>query len=43
MFIVQLHNGNFALVESTFNGIHVVVECESYSAAEEMRDRLEGK
>ena len=43
MFITQLTNGNFAVMKSTNGKTVFVCECESYSAAEEMKDRLEVK
>lgn len=43
MLIIQLSNGNFAVMESKANKNYFMCECESYSAAEEMRDKLEGK
>lgn len=41
MFITQLTNGNFAVMKSTQGKAVFVCECESYSAAEEMKERLE--
>ena len=41
MFITQLNNGNFAVMKSTQGKAVFVCECESYSAAEEMKERLE--
>ena len=44
MFIIQLRNGNFALMKSHSQGKPTLIaECESYSAAEEMKNGLEGK
>lgn len=43
MFIVQLTNGNFAVMQSKNGRTYFMCECESYSAAEEMKDRLEGR
>lgn len=41
MFIIQLSNGNFAVMEPKANKTHFICECESYSEAEEMKDKLE--
>ncbi len=43
MFIIQLSNGNFAVMDSRKGKAIFMCECESYTAAEEMKDRLEGK
>ena len=41
MFIIELSNGNFAVMDSSNGKTTFMCECESYSAAEEMKDRLE--
>lgn len=42
MFIIQLTNGNFALMEShPRDKPTLIVECESYDAAMEMKLELE--
>lgn len=42
MFIIQLRNGNFALMQSHSQGKPaLVVECESYDAAIEIKKGLE--
>lgn len=41
MFIVELSNGNFAVMDSEKGKTKFMCECESYSAAEEMKERLE--
>jgi hypothetical protein len=42
MFIVQLRNGNFALMQSRSNSYPVMIcECESYDAAMEIKLSLE--
>lgn len=42
MFIIQLRNGNFALMQSHSQGKStLVVECESYDAAMEIKKGLE--
>lgn len=41
MFITQLSNGNFAVMDSKDGKTKFMCECESYSAAEEMKERLE--
>lgn len=41
MFIIELSNGNFAVMDSSKGKTTFMCECESYSAAEEMKDRLE--
>lgn len=43
MFIKKLKNGNFAVMDSKNGKTVFMCECESYSAAEEMKDRLEGR
>ena len=43
MFIVYLRNGNFALMQSHSQGKPtLIVECESYDAAMEIKLELEG-
>ena len=41
MFIVELSNGNFAVMDSTESKTKFMCECESYSAAEEMKEIFE--
>lgn len=42
MFIVQLRNGNFALMKSNVRGNTIMIcECESYDAAMEIKLELE--
>lgn len=42
MFIIQLRNGNFALMQSHLQGKPtLVVECESYDAAMEIKLEME--
>lgn len=42
MFIVHLKNGNFGLFKSNFQGNPTMIaECESYSAAEQIKLELE--
>ena len=43
MFIIELSNGNFAVMDSKDGKTKFMCECESYSAAEEMKNRLEDK
>ncbi len=43
MFITELPNGNFAVMDSKNGKTIFMVECESYSAAMEMKERLEGR
>ncbi len=41
MFIIQLRNGNFALMQSHLQGKPtLIVECESYNAANEIKEEL---
>ena len=43
MFIIQLRNGNFAVMKSHIRDKPtMVVECESYDAAMEIKMALEG-
>lgn len=42
MFIIQLRNGNFALMKSRLQGNPIMLcECESYNAAMEMKIEME--
>lgn len=42
MFIIQLRNGNFALMQSHSQGYPtLIVECESYDAAMEIKLEME--
>lgn len=42
MFIIQLHNGNFALMQSHSQGNPTLIAvCESYDAAMEIKLELE--
>ena len=42
MFIIQLRNGNFALMKSNIKGrATMLCECESYNAAIEMKIEFE--
>lgn len=42
MFIIQLSNGNFALIRSNPQGNPTfVAECESYDAATEIKNEME--